>query len=1228
MTPIKKLPRIKINILWRPVLFFLLFFTVIILFGRFYYRSQKLKIVEEQQRDLSAIATLKIGQIEQWRKERLGNAATIRDNEPLIRSINDFLSHSVESNLRADIQKWMNSVCSEGHYSGITLVDTNNQVRMTSLSPGSVCANFLPVQITDVIRHKKTILTDLLKSESSGCVYMQLLLPLIKLADNTETVFGVMILQIDPHEDLYPIVETWPAQSRSSETLLLKKDGDSLLFLNKLRFGSHNLLNFRLPTGDPSLLATKAVNGFEGVTQGVDYRNIPVVGYIARVPGFPWFMVAKTDKAELDAPLKVYFHISVLISILLLIINISLFGLWIRNLKLRMYRIELKNETDSKLMKEAIRKNEERFTSTLDHMIEGCQIIGHDWRYLYLNDAADVHNRCPKEQLLGKTYMESWPGIENTEVFHVLNDCMVQRTHQHLENKFIYPDGSAGWFELIIQPVPEGVFILSIDITIRKLAEEALQANEERYHKIFNSLIEGFCVVEMVFNDVQKPVDYRFIEVNESFESQTGLKNAKGKFIRELAPSNEEYWFEIYGNVALTGDSIHFENEAKALNRWFEVRASRVEDHQNKHVAIYFNDITERKSGEHALRNSEERFRSLYENITIGIYRTSHNGEILMANPAMVRMLGFDSFEQLAQRNLELEGYQPGYPRSKFIETMESEGRITGLESVWKKKNGDPVFVRENASAIRDAKGDILYFDGTVEDISERKKMEEALRESEDKFKYIFDHSMLGKSITLASGELQVNEAFCKILGYSSEEISKLKWQDFTHPDDFEITESVIRAHMNGETNFSRFIKRYIRKDGAIIWTDVSTSLRYDKEGKPLYFMTTINDITELKLAEEVLRNEEKRLRDLLEALPQLFWTCKPEGPCDYLSRQWLDYTGIEESRQLGYGWLDQLHPDDRQRAISAWNEKVISGESFDMEFRIRRSDGIYHWFQTRALPIRNADNRIIRWLGSNTDIDSIRKAELQIKNYNRDLERRVIQRTEQLAVANQELEAFSYSVSHDLRAPLRSVHGYTRILLEEYNNVLDDEGKRICGIITKSATQMGELIDDLLSFSRIGRSNLNPLLLDMRDIVSSVTNDLTGQSDKNRINITIKKLYNAYGDSNLIRQVWINLISNAIKYSSKKEKSEILIKSTKEDDKIIYMIRDNGVGFDMKFIHKLFGVFQRLHSSSEFEGNGVGLAIVQRIILKHGGNVWAEAEEGNGAIFYFSLPAENTVNI
>jgi light-regulated signal transduction histidine kinase (bacteriophytochrome) len=280
--------------------------------------------------------------------------------------------------------------------------------------------------------------------------------------------------------------------------------------------------------------------------------------------------------------------------------------------------------------------------------------------------------------------------------------------------------------------------------------------------------------------------------------------------------------------------------------------------------------------------------------------------------------------------------------------------------------------------------------------------------------------------------------------------------------------------------------------------------------------------------------------------------------------------------------------------------------------------------FQTRAVPLRNSDGKINKWLGSNTDIDRIRKAEAQLRNYNKDLENRVIHRTNQLEVANKELEAFSYSVSHDLRAPLRSVHGYAKILMEEYGNKLDKEGKRLCGIITSSATQMGELIDDLLSFSRIGRSNVTMSVLDMNKLASQAYAEITAPMEKDRISLELGKLHEASGDIKLIRLVWNNLISNAIKYSSKNSSSEIKISSRLEDGMIQYTVKDNGVGFDMQYKHKLFGVFQRLHSENEFEGNGVGLAIVQRIISKHGGYVWAEAESGKGAEFFFSLPAQN----
>ncbi|HET6243452.1 MAG: PAS domain S-box protein [Bacteroidetes bacterium] len=408
---------------------------------------------------------------------------------------------------------------------------------------------------------------------------------------------------------------------------------------------------------------------------------------------------------------------------------------------------------------------------------------------------------------------------------------------------------------------------------------------------------------------------------------------------------------------------------------------------------------------------------------------------------------------------------------------------------------------------------------------------------------------------------------------------------------------------------------------------DVALSISPSKIKDKYIFIGFIRDITEQKKVEKQLMESEKIVRQnfaftnsILENIPNMVFV-KDANKLRFVSlnKAGEELLGYSKEYLIGKNDYD-FFSKEQADYFSAKDKEVLSqNEVYEIleEPIITKYKG-KRWLHTKKIALMDDNGNPAYLMGISDDITERKMAEQTIRQNSEELEKNI----KLMENANKELEAFSYSVSHDLRAPIRGINAFTRIIQEKYKDKFDEEGKELLQIIVDEAVRMGKLIDDLLAFSRLGRKDLEKSNVDMTALAKEALDEILKLSQgKYTAKITVKDLALARCDSTLIRQVWINLITNALKYSFPKPNPVIEIGSYRKDEETVYYIKDNGVGFDMKYYGKLFGVFQRLHSQEEFEGTGIGLAIVKKIISRHGGKVWAEGELHKGAGFYFSLP-------
>lgn len=509
----------------------------------------------------------------------------------------------------------------------------------------------------------------------------------------------------------------------------------------------------------------------------------------------------------------------------------------------------------------------------------------------------------------------------------------------------------------------------------------------------------------------------------------------------------------------------------------------------------------------------------------------------------------------------------------------------------------------------------------------EQTHLNEALWESEFRYEKLYENGPFGMVIADNNFRFaKANPAFCSIMGYSETELQKMTFMDLTHPEDQKNDLKNIQKLINKQIQVYKTDKRYIRKDGQTVWGSLTVTSTYDSEGNFLYNLGIVEDISERIKKEEKIREKEMEFRKLSANVPDLIFqfTRKLDGSyCVPIASEGIrnifgctpedvinDFTPI----------ASVLYPEDAERVIREIEYSAEHLTFFTCEFRVQIPGREIQWIYSNSSPERLPDGSIT-WYGFNTDITPRILAEKAIREMNETLEQRVAERTTQLEMANSEMEAFSYSVSHDLRAPLRHINGYVDLLNDRFKENLPEKAQHYLSTISSATKQMGNLIDDLLQFSRTGRQELHKTRFDMNTLFTEVFDKMKPDLKDRNIIWNVQKLPMVFGDYSLLKQVWVNLLDNAVKYTRLENTTEISINYTEEGGNFVFLIRDNGVGFNMKYASKLFGVFQRLHSQAEFEGTGIGLANVHRILQKHDGKIWAEAELNKGATFYFSLP-------
>jgi PAS domain S-box-containing protein len=879
----------------------------------------------------------------------------------------------------------------------------------------------------------------------------------------------------------------------------------------------------------------------------------------------------------------------------------------------------------------------------------------------YVNEKFCAISQYSREQLIGQNHRILNSGHHPNEFFQEMYRTIANGKVWHGEIKNRAKDGSIYWVDTTIVPFltaegkPRQYLAIRADITERKRGELALKESLATSDRALKELADQKFALDqhaiVAVTDVQGTITY----VNEKFcaISQYPKEELIGQNHRILNSGHhpKEFFQQMYHAIA-NGKVWHGEIKNRAKDGsiyWVDttiVPFMSAEGKPRQYMAIRA-DITERKRAEEV----RERLAAVVESSDDAIIGKTLDGIITAWNHGAEKVFGYSTSEAVGKSMRMLLPPERADEEPDILARIAHGESVEHLETVRVRKDGTYIDVSATISPIRDGSGVIIGASKIARDITERKRAEEALKESlvtsDRALKELADQKFaLDQHAIVAITDVQgtityVNDKSCTISKFSKDELIGQNHRILNsshHPKEF--FQQMYHAIANGRVWRGEIKNR--AKDGSIYWVDTTIVPFMSGEGKPRQYVAIRADITERKLAEETLagqaleltrsrqalEDQTLTLRSVLDSMAEglvaadeqgkfVIWNTAAEkilgmGAVNLSSKDWTEHYGLFLPDTV------TPFPSNQLPLVLA-----IKGEASKTEMFVRNpvlTEGA--WIEVSGSPRKDKDGVVRGGVVAFRDVTRRRADEREILKLNDELELRVAERTAQLEAVNKELEAFSYSVSHDLRAPLRHIIGFSRMLMEEFGSTLDPGAQHYLDRIQAGTQKMGLLVDELLNLAKVGRHAIARQTTRLNAIVEEVVTMLGPDVQGREVQWVIGDLPLVECDPVLVKQIFQNLLANALKFTRTRTPAVIQVshKENTEDGQPVFVVRDNGIGFNMKYVDKLFGVFQRLHRAEDFEGTGIGLATVQRIVQKHGGRVWAEGEVDKGAAFYFTL--------